>query len=194
MCCFGNFLNVYPARECQLHSCAGSGFRAYRCRATTHLAIYHRQSYERQGSRHKFLAVQPHMFRSDAPGPCAWDGVLMLWDRYPETLAERPYIWCTHHELWITGCMMVCQACHIMIRIMRHGLINLIFKDCAALACHTTPSVIWRRIHTYYVVIKHVLRVGFHVIRAHDTLRAIWHVIRDSCHVLRVRWHAIRDM
>ena len=32
-------------------------------------------------------------------------------------------------------------------------------------------SVIWRRIHTYYVVIKHVLRVGFHVIRAHDTLR-----------------------
>ena len=38
--------------------------------------------------------------------------------------------------------------------------------------CHKHPtSVIWRRMHTYYVVIKHVLRVGFHVIRAHDTLR-----------------------
>ena len=49
----------------------GSGFRAYRCRATTHLAIYHRPSYERQGSRHKFLAVQPHMSRADAPGPGA---------------------------------------------------------------------------------------------------------------------------
>ena len=35
-------------------------------------------------------------------------------------------------------------------------------------------SVIWRRIHTYYMVIKHVLRVGFHVIRAHDTLRATY--------------------
>ena len=47
----------------------GSGFRAYRCRATTHLAIYHRPSYERQGSRHKFLAVQPRMSHADAPGP-----------------------------------------------------------------------------------------------------------------------------
>jgi len=27
--------------------------------------------------------------------------------------------------------MMVYQACHIMIRIMRHRLINVIFKDCA---------------------------------------------------------------
>ena len=36
-----------------------------------------------------------------------------------------------------------------------------------------SSSVIWRRIHTYYVVIKHVLRVEYHVIRAHDTLRAI---------------------
>ena len=36
----------------------GSGFRAFRCRVTTHLAMYHRASYERQGSRHKFLAVR----------------------------------------------------------------------------------------------------------------------------------------
>ena len=49
----------------------GSGFRAYRCRATTHLAIYHHPSYERQGSHHIFLAVQPHMSRADAPGPGA---------------------------------------------------------------------------------------------------------------------------
>ena len=41
------------------------------------------------------------------------------------------------------------------------------------LGARALASVIWRRIHTYYVVIKHVLRVGFHVIRAHDTLRAI---------------------
>ena len=27
----------------------------------------HRPLYERQGSRHKFLAVQPHMSRADAP-------------------------------------------------------------------------------------------------------------------------------
>ena len=39
----------------------GSGFWAYRCRATTNVAICHRPLYERQGSRHKFLAVQPHM-------------------------------------------------------------------------------------------------------------------------------------
>ena len=29
----------------------------------------HRPLYERQGSRHKFLAVQPHMSRADAPVP-----------------------------------------------------------------------------------------------------------------------------
>ena len=49
-----------------------------------------------------------------------------------------------------------------------HGLRpELVFQDSGGV-----PSVIWRRIHTYYMVIKHVLRVGFHVIRAHDTLRA----------------------
>ena len=31
----------------------GSGFQAYRCRATAHLAICHRPWYARQGSRHK---------------------------------------------------------------------------------------------------------------------------------------------
>ena len=46
-----------------------SAFRGYRCRATAHLAICHRPLYERQGSRHKFLAVQPHMSRADAPVP-----------------------------------------------------------------------------------------------------------------------------
>ena len=29
----------------------------------------HRPLYERHGSRHKFLAVQPHMSRADAPVP-----------------------------------------------------------------------------------------------------------------------------
>ena len=51
----------------QLH--LGSGFLADRRSATTHLAIYHRPSYERQGSRHKFLAVQPHMPHVNHFGP-----------------------------------------------------------------------------------------------------------------------------
>jgi hypothetical protein len=53
----------------------------------------------------------------------------MLRDRYLETFAERPCIWCTNLDLCITGCMLVYQACHIMFRLMRHGLINVILKD-----------------------------------------------------------------
>ena len=47
----------------------GSAFQAYRCRATAHLAICHHPLYERQGSRHKFLAVQPHMPHVHHCGP-----------------------------------------------------------------------------------------------------------------------------
>ena len=34
----------------------------------------------------------------------------MLRDRYLETFAERPCIWCTNLDLCITGCMLVYQA------------------------------------------------------------------------------------
>ena len=47
------YLCVLPAVRA-----AGGGFR---CRATAHLPICHRPWYDRQGSRHKFLAVQPRM-------------------------------------------------------------------------------------------------------------------------------------
>ena len=47
----------------------GSAFQAYRCRATAHLAICHHPLYDRQGSRHKFLAVQPHMPNVHHCGP-----------------------------------------------------------------------------------------------------------------------------
>ena len=62
---------------------------------------------------------------------CAWDGIVMLRGRYLDTLAERQCIRYTNLDLWISGCLMVCQALQIMIRIMRYGLINLIFKGCA---------------------------------------------------------------
>ena len=37
----------------------------------------------------------------------------MLRDRYLETFAERPCIWCTNLDLCITGCMLVYQDLHI---------------------------------------------------------------------------------
>ena len=47
----------------------GSAFRAYICRATTHLAMCLDSVKDRQGSRHKFLAVQPHMPHVHDCGP-----------------------------------------------------------------------------------------------------------------------------
>ena len=68
----------------------------------------------------------------------------MLRGRYLDTLAERQCIRYTNLDLWISGCLMVCQALQIMIRIMRYGLINLIFKGCAirkARACASKRKI-----------------------------------------------------
>ena len=47
----------------------GSGFSRLHMQCDHTLGDIYRPVYEIQGSRHKFLAAQPHMPRADAPGP-----------------------------------------------------------------------------------------------------------------------------
>ena len=73
----------------QLH--LGSGFLADRRSATTHLAIYHRPSYERQGS-----SQIPGNSAAHVPcatfWPCACGRIVMLSDRYLDNSVESTYI------------------------------------------------------------------------------------------------------